>query len=175
MREDYTRVTSVLYPFTDLDKIPPNILKNAADRGTKVHEICEGIISGIGEHGVDEETRGYVDSFIQWWSKGHKVVEMEKRFWCDDLKITGQCDLIIDTGDGLAIVDLKTSSKESDTWHPQGCAYAYLARQAGYDIQKIMFIHLFKDGREAKVIEYPVDIGFFFAIFKTYLHFYHKD
>jgi len=172
MKDGYTRVTSIIYPFTDLDKIPPDILQHAADRGTKVHSICEGIISGIGEFGVDEETQGYVHSFKQWWSKGHKVIEMEKRFYCDDLKITGQVDLIIDTGDGLAIVDLKTSSKPSLGWKPQGCAYAYLALKHGYDIQSIQFLHLYKDGREGKIYEYPVDIPFFFAIFKTYLHFY---
>ncbi len=161
MRQDYLRVTSVLYPFSGLDKINPQVLAHAANRGTKVHKICEGIISGLGEHGIDEETQGYVDSFKLWWEQGHNVVVMEKRFWCDILKITGQVDLILNTPEGLAILDLKTSSKPSKTWQAQGCAYAYLAIEAGYDIKKIYFLHLNKFGKEPKIYEYPIDASFF--------------
>ena len=161
-RENYLRVTSVLYPFSGLQYINPDILAHAAKRGTKVHKICEGIISGLGELGVDEETSPYVESFKKWWEKGVDVVEMEKRFWCDDLKLTGQLDLIINTPEGLAILDLKTSSRPSKTWEAQGSAYAYLAKKAGYDIKRILFLHLSKLGKEPKIYEYPVDDPFFF-------------
>jgi hypothetical protein len=171
-RENYTRVTNVLYPFSGLEKIDSEIVAHAAERGTKVHKICEGIIQGLGELGVDDETRGYVESFKKWWEKGQEVVLMEQRFWDDDLKITGQVDLIIKTPDGLAIVDLKTSSKPSLTWEAQGSAYAYLAKKAGHDIKKIFFLHLNKTGKEAKIHEYPLDDSFFFAIFRVWVHFY---
>lgn len=174
-RENYLRVTSVLYPFSGLQHINPDVLAHAAERGTKVHKICEGIISGLGEFGVDEETAPYVESFKKWWEKGIDVVEMEKRFWCDDLRITGQLDLIINTPEGLAILDLKTSSRPSKTWHAQGAAYAYLAKKEGYDIKKIMFLHLKRDGKEPKIYEYPVDDSFFLAIHRTFIHFFHKE
>lgn len=45
----YTRITEILSPFSGLDKIPKEIVANAARRGTKVHDICEGIVKGIGE------------------------------------------------------------------------------------------------------------------------------
>jgi len=173
--ENFTRVTSVLYPFSGLDKIDPAIVAHAGERGTKVHKICEGIISGLGELGVEDETRGYVESFKQWWALGHQVISMEQRFWCHKLKITGQVDLILQTPDGLAIADLKTSSKESPTWAVQGAAYAYLAKLSGFDIKKIYFIHLNKHGKEAKVYEYPVDDDFFFAILRTWQHFYQRN
>ncbi len=173
-RENYKRVTTVLYPFSGLDRLDPNIVAHAADRGTRVHQICEGIIQGLGEIGTDDETRPYVDSFKQWWEKGHKVEAMEQRFWDDDLGITGQVDLILQTPEGLAIVDLKTSSKPSPTWEAQGCAYAYLAKKAGYDIKKIFFLHLNRAGREPKVYEYPVDDSFFMAILRVFNHFYAK-
>lgn len=174
-RENYTRVTTVLYPFSGLEKLDPEVVAHAADRGTRVHKICEAIIQGLGELGIDDETRPYVESFKQWWEKGHEVVEMEKRFWCDELRITGQVDLIIKTPDGLAILDLKTSSSPSKTWPAQGAAYAYLAKNAGYEIKKIYFLHLLKTGKEARVHEYPVDDSFFFAIFKVFSHFFKKD
>lgn len=170
--ENYTRVTTVLYPFSGLDKIDAGVVAKAANRGTKVHKICESIIQGLGEFGVEEETSGYVESFKKWWSSGHEVIEVEKRFWDDEFCITGQVDLILQTSRGIAIADLKTSSKHSKTWKAQGCAYAYLAKKAGYDIKRILFIHLNKTGKEPKIYEYPVDDEFFFTIFKTWKYFY---
>jgi hypothetical protein len=174
-RENYIRVTTVLYPFSGLQNIDADVLAHAAARGTKVHKICEGIVSGIGEIGVDDETWGYVESFKKWWDKGVEVVEMERRFWDDELCFTGQVDFIIKTSEGLAIVDIKTSSRPSKTWEAQGSAYAYLAKNAGYDIKRIYFLHLNKHGKEPNIIEYPVDDSFFLAIFRIYKHFYHKD
>lgn len=174
-RETYTRVTNILYPFSGLEKINPDVVAYAADRGTRVHQICEGIMQGLGEIGVDDETWGYVESFKKWWSGGVDVVEMEKRFWDDTNKITGQVDLIINTNEGMAVVDLKTSSRPSKTWQGQGSAYAYLAKLAGYPIKRVMFLHLNKHGKAPKIYEYPVDDSFFFAIYRTWKHFYSKD
>lgn len=173
-REIYIRVSSVLYPFSGLQNIDEDVVANAARRGTKIHKICEGIVSGLGEVGVDDEVRGYIDSFNKWWATGIDVVEMEKRFWDDDLRITGQVDFIIKTPDGLIIADLKTSSRVSKTWQVQGAAYAMLARKAGYDIKKTVFIHLNKHGTHPTIYEYPVDDSFFLSVLRTYLHFYHK-
>lgn len=171
-RENFTRVTKVLYPFSGLSKLNPDIVAHAAQRGTKVHKICEGIIQGLGELAVEEETRGYVESFKLWWQKGHKVVVVEKRFWDDDLHLTGQVDLILETEKGLTIVDLKTSSRPSPTWKAQGCAYAYLAKKSGYDVKSICFLHLNKSGKEAKIYEYVPDDSFFLAILLVYEYFF---
>ena len=131
-------------------------------------------MQGLGELGVEEETAPYVESFKAWWEKGHEVVAIEQRFWDDTLRITGQVDLILQTPDGLAILDLKTSSKVSKTWQAQGTAYAYLAKKSGYDIKKIYFLHLSKTGREAKVYEYPVDDSFFLTTHRVWAHFFQE-
>ena len=174
LRDKYLRVTSVLYPFSNLQHINPEILARAAARGTKVHKICEAIVKGLGEIGVDEETWGYIESFKKWWETDIQVVMIEKRFWNDALRLTGQVDFIINTPEGLAVVDIKTSSRPSKTWQAQGNAYAYLASKAGHDIRKIFFLHLNKHGKKPKLIEYPVDHSFFLAIFRTFLHFYQE-
>lgn len=174
-RENYLRVTNILYPFSGLQSIDPQVLLHAAQRGTKVHKICEAIVEGLGEIGIDDETWGYVESFKKWWALGVNVVEKEKRFWDDELFITGQVDYIISTADGLAIVDLKTSSKPSKTWQVQGSAYAFLAQRAGYDIKKIFFLHLNKHGKDPKLIEYQIDNSFFLAVLRIYKYFFHKD
>ncbi len=171
-RQDYTRVTTVLYPFSGLKDVDPEILANAANRGTKVHKICEGIINGLGEIDVEDETWGYVESFKQWWNQGIEVLKVEERFWNDELKLTGQVDLLINTPTGLAIVDFKTSSRPSKTWQAQGSAYAMLAKHSGYDVKHVYFLHLNKHGKAAKIHEYPVDDAFFLSVFRTYQHFY---
>ena len=174
-REKYLRVTHILYPFSGLDKVNPEILAHAAQRGTKVHKICEAIATGLGEIGVEDETWGYVESFKKWWGKGKDVVCVEERFWDDELCITGQIDLILRTEEGLVVVDFKTSSRPSKTWDIQGAAYAYLARKAGFDIKKIHFLQLNKHGRNPKVHEYPMDDDFFLSILRAYKHFFYTE
>jgi len=171
-REDYIRVTTILYPFSGLRDIDPSVVAHAAERGTKVHKICEAIASGVPPLGIEDEVWGYVESFKKWFETADPIVEMEKRFWCDDLQVTGQVDFILDTPDGLAIIDLKTSSQPSKTWMAQGSAYAYLAKKAGYDIKKVYFVHLNKHGKPPKVYDYPMDDAFFMSILRTYLHFF---
>lgn len=173
-RENYTRVTQVLYPFSGLSEIDSKVLANAAARGTKVHQICEAIVKGFGEFDVDDVTRGYVDSFYKWWSLGHDVYMMEQRFWDDELKLSGQLDLIVKTEKGLEIVDLKTSSKPSPTWKAQGCAYAYLAKKAGYEIKNIQFLHLNRYGKQPTIYQYDVDDVFFLRIFEVWNYFFNK-
>ena len=164
----------MLYPFSGLEKVDPEILAYAAQRGTKVHKICEGIASGLGELGVDDETWGYVESFKKWWGEGQKIIKIEERFWDDDNEITGQVDFIVESDDGLTVVDLKTSSRESPTWEAQGSAYAMLAKKAGYDIRKIHFIHLNKHGKNPKIYEYQIDNSFFLSILRVFNHFFKK-
>ena len=158
-----------------MDKIYPEVLKNAADRGTRVHNICEGIIAGFGEFNVDQEAAPYVESFKKWWDLGHKVLMMEERFFDHDNRVTGKVDLILDTDEGYVILDLKTSAKPSKTWLIQGSAYAYLAGLAGYDIKKIQFLHLSKTGKSPKIYEYPIDQDLWRSVFRTYKYFYHKE
>lgn len=174
-REKYLRVTNILSPFSGLDKAPTEFVAHAAERGTKVHKICEGIMGGLGEHGVDDETWGYVESFKKWWGEGKPIIEMERRFWCDEFQITGQIDMIINTPEGQAIVDIKTSSKPSKTWALQGGAYFYLASQAGIDVKKLYFLHLNKHGKEPNLIEYPTETDLFFSALDVFKHFYHKE
>lgn len=170
--EKYTRVSKILQPFSGLDHINPEIVQNAANRGTAVHKVCEGIVSGLGEYGVYDEINGYVESFKKWWSQGHEVICVEKRFFDDELMITGQCDLITSTCSGLTIIDFKTSYKPSKTWPIQGAAYAYLAKKNGYDIKNVMFLHLKKNGYYPKEHSYKIDDDLFLSTYKVFKHFY---
>lgn len=170
---EYTRVTEILSPFSGLDRVPKAILKNAADRGTRVHKVCEGIVQGLGDWDVDTEIIGYVNSFKKWYNENRKVLALERRFYCSELMITGQVDLIIeDPSGGCIIIDLKTSSKESKTWKLQGSAYAYMARKHGFDVKGIHFIHLDRYGEPPKIYIYDDEFDLFKKCFDVYKHFW---
>lgn len=139
-----------------------------------VHSYCEAIMNNLGEFEIPKAYQGYIDSFKLWWGEGRELLACEQRFYSDELMLTGQVDIIYKKGDKTYIADLKTSYAPSDTWEVQGCAYAYLANQNGYDVDGIEFIHLDKSGRPPTVYEFPIDEDLFFSVFTTYLHFYAK-
>jgi hypothetical protein len=149
-------------------------LEHAARRGTDVHEVCEGIVQGLGEWNVYPEIRGYIESFKKWWQQGVNVLSIEQRFYCQELMITGQVDLIIDTPDGAAILDLKTSYKPSKTWPLQGAAYAYMARKHDYDIKKILFLHLDRYGGSPTLHAYDDDFETFKKCLDVYRYFFRE-
>jgi hypothetical protein len=159
--ELYDRVTDALFFISGLCKISPEILKNACDRGSKVHEICDSLINNLGIWDLDLATEGYIDSFKQWLP-GKKFIGKAERFFCDQLMLTGECDAIYDSPEGLVLVDFKTPSKESKTWRLQGSAYSWLAKKSGYPIKKIEFVKLSKIGKPPKSYWYEED-------FETYL------
>lgn len=170
----YLRVTDVLSPFSGLDKIDKDVLQNAANRGTRVHKACEAIVEGLGEWDIDDEISGYVESFKKWWAKGHKVLSVEQRFFCSDLMLTGQVDLIIETPEGAVILDIKTPVKPSKTWGLQGSAYAYMARKSGYDIKGIQFLQLNKLGMDPKIHVYEDQFDLFKKCLDVFNHFYRR-
>jgi len=171
--EKYTRVTDILFPFSGIRNIDPNILKRAAERGTKVHNICDAIISNpyMGMPPLEDEMKGYIDSFLAW--KGEKeFIEKPSRFYSEDHLITGECDAVYKSSDGLVLVDFKTSASEGNTWFLQGSAYSYLANKQGYEIKKIEFVKLDKKGKVAKVFEYKEDFTLFLKCLEIYRKFF---
>ena len=168
----YTRVTDVLYPFSGLQYIDGVVLENAALRGTRVHAACEAIVSGEGAWDLDDVTKGYVQSFETWWGDGRKVASIEQRFHCDELMITGQVDLILETDHGHTILDLKTSQRPSKTWPLQGAAYAYLARANGYNVTAIQFLQLMRSGDDPIIHEYSDDLDLFLKTLTVYRYFF---
>jgi hypothetical protein len=162
MQDEYDRVTSVLSPFSGMDKIPAQILENAAKRGTLVHSIIDQIIDGfdVCKDEVPEHIRGYIESFGEW-NILREYVKNPGRIFCEKLKITGLCDCLYKNDDGLTLVDFKTSAKEGPTWYLQGSAYAYLLKNQGYHITNIEFVKLDKKGTE------PISY-FYQGSFKTF-------
>lgn len=172
--EGYVRVTDVLFHFSGMKNISPQILKNAAERGTKVHEICDSIISDMGYFNVEDRLRGYVNSFEQFFNN-KSFIEKPDRFFCDRYKITGECDGIYEDKGSLVLVDFKTSATENKTWRLQGSAYSYLAKLEGYDIDRIEFVKLCKEGKKPKVFVYQEDFETFVKCLDVYNLFFKNN
>lgn len=171
--DEYIRVTDVLFPFSGLKSIPAHVLQNAAERGTKVHEICEALISDLGTIPISPDLSGYIASFSKW-AEDKKFVARPLRFYCDKYKITGEIDGLYKTEEGFTLFDIKTPATEGKTWSLQGSAYFYLATQAGYPITAIEFIQLSKLGYDAKVYSYKPNFELFLKCLEIYKLFF-KD
>lgn len=171
--DGYTRVSDILSPFSGYGSIPEHILKQAADRGTNVHQIAEAYVKGVMP--LEEDSlKGYIHSFLDW--KEDKKIIMPERFYDKGLMITGKIDgiYINKTGD-YTLFDLKTSSKEGKMWEYQGAVYQYLTEIIGcYVINKIEFIKLSKDGKKAEIYDYSANSGENFSQFREMVKLYHK-
>ncbi len=180
----HTRISDVLYPFTDLSNIEPSILMNAARRGTVVHTFIDSLLAGTDLIGLDAAIRDYAEedehfssekskvmlalNSFNHWHPGKKFIKKPERFFCDTHYITGECDGIYEDDEGLVLVDYKTPASESKSWLLQGSAYSYLAKLAGYDIKRIEFIKLSKSGAQPKTFKYVEDFPLFLAHLKVY-------
>lgn len=153
----YFRITEVLKPFTGIEFVDEKILKFAADRGSYIHGIIEGILKGFDFQIYEEETSNYIQSFNEFWQgyqhnfKDGEFI-LENRLYCKENLITGQPDLMVVNKNRTYIVDWKTSSKHYKYWHLQGAAYRYLAEKNGYkNVDNVLFVKLNKTGKKASL------------------------
>ncbi len=142
------RVTEILNYFTSYDKVPRDILKNAAARGTAVHALCAGIAKGnwIPETMINEEHLPYVKSFKLWHEaqiQEYKIIE--QRYTHPDLNFSGQMDFVAVGNNGETyLIDLKTSAAPQKTYPLQMAAYDSLLRSHGITVKGAMIVYLSK-------------------------------
>lgn len=153
---DYPRVTEILRYFTGYEHVPAQVLDRAAARGSSVHAICAGIAKGawIPDGMIDENLLGYVNSFRDWEKKTVQQFSIvEKRFFDDEKKFSGQIDMVIRGLDGLCwLVDLKTSKVPHKTHPVQMAAYKELLKKSGTEIVGAQLVYLNADGTPPHVV-----------------------
>ena len=179
-RSTYTRVTEIIGYCSRIDRVPEEILKPAAERGTLTHRYIEQYLKGEEIHVVPDVVQPYLDSFKIFWERSSHAwdldsMELEKRFWCDKYRITGQVDCIIRGGNKTYLMDWKTSAQFHPSFFLQGAAYRYLADEAGYtNTDALMFVRLNKEGKKPtlhKPETYLEDLGTFFKCLDVYRFF----
>lgn len=165
--KEYDRVTDILFCYSCLGDIDKSVLKRAADRGTLIHNAADCIIADIPMDDIPDEYTGYINSF-KLWMDGKTFLSKPARFYDDELMITGECDGLYQQNDIITLFDLKTPVREGSTWGMQGAAYAYLAKKLGYQIDRVEFIKLSKEGRYPAVYQYPDVIASFLTCLEMY-------
>jgi len=160
IKEGYTRVSQIIGQWNQYAHIPKHVLKNKCRIGSEVHQKIEGEIEGFFVD-ISEDAQGYFDSWEKWTQEIEKnsyfdYLISEKRYYCDELKITGCIDALVDFAGWTGILDYKTSAQvHPKSWALQASFYYYfLHKYEEYDIEPaVKFIHLQKDGSCAKEIE----------------------
>ena len=151
----HIRVSEILAQFRNLDMIPRDVLNTKGEIGTEVHGNIHAHNLGqfplydmyphYDRHGViknwSKRGEGYFDSYLMYDRKENpRYANMEKRFYCDDLMLTGQVDAIRYYDDKLPVItDFKCSaSVDEEIWSMQAHYYKYLTTQAGIETADYM-------------------------------------
>jgi hypothetical protein len=144
----YSRVTEILSPYSSYDMILPSVLEKAAERGKKIHALCE-LYARDGIQ-VPTEYDQYVNAFVKWFDREvHEVHGLEARLYCKTFEITGQFDMYVKLNDGGDyIIDIKTCAAKQDSWPLQLAAYQYLFGQNREGLMpRRAVLHLKKTGK----------------------------
>ena len=157
----FPSVTTVLSPFSDFSMVRPEVLKLAAERGTRVHAACAIYAKGLwADCALWPGDGPFFDSFLNWANMaGIEFVSIEEEFTDSGLGYMGHPDAVVYIpGDqGLTVIDYKTPMSISRTWHPQIAAYAHLARKHGHDVRRGLAVRLRRNGGPAITTEIDVD------------------
>ena len=166
-------VTTVLNPYTDFSMIHPEVLRKAAQRGTKIHTAAAAYLQGLWVPPLPEDVQLRFDSFKRWADiMVDKVIWVEKELHCDCYGFHGHPDaaLILKDGPGVVVPDWKSPVTESKTWKGQISTYWHLVDQHsglpdGLRVTRCGAVMLHPKGKTAKFVEYTEAYAGHFAAF----------
>ena len=158
----FPSVTTVLSPFSDFSMIRPEVLKRAAERGTRVHSACSayGLGLGLWSCSMEKGDMPFYCSFLKWVEAIEpSFLSVEEEFKDDCLGYMGHPDAVISISreKRLTVIDYKTPMSISRSWFPQVAAYAHLARGCGYDVHRGLAVRLRRNGGTPIVTEVDID------------------
>ena len=151
------RVTSILSPFADFSKVPPDILAAAGERGTAVHESCAAYALGLFKPVPDDELVGYFLSFRYWFDRFVvEVLAVEEEVVHPAFGYVGHVDLIatvagIRPKQTVAVIDYKSPVTASRSWNLQISAYLKASKER-YGTEIAGALMLKRDGSLPKMI-----------------------
>ena len=139
-----------------------HISRTAANRGTKVHHMCEDYLNNqnIDHHKqhflpycLFSELRDNALTYID------NIYAQEAGLYSDKYKVAGRVDCIAEYKGTLSIIDFKTSTKErSEAWNEnyyiQGSAYAEMfGERTGIEINQVVILVVTEDGTVQEFIK----------------------
>lgn len=149
----YPSVTQILRPWQDFSGIPPEVLANAAERGTRVHAACAALALDLPVYGLAPMSDDllYVESFQRWLDGTvAAVLAVEQEYIDHALGFRGHPDLVclLKRSPDVVVVDIKTGQTFSRAWAVQLAAYAHLT-----GAQRCLTVRLKADGSRPVVNE----------------------
>lgn len=146
-RLTYPRVSEIIAKQNqhEIRGIPLENLLNASIRGTKIHAYCTAYVLGLYPPEIEPEYEPYVNCFMDWAQKNiDKPLHASIRLYDDSLRFTGEFDMLVSLKDTkkIALLDLKSSAKESKSWAVQLSAYKHLCELNGYKVDQVFNLHL---------------------------------
>lgn len=169
------RVSQVLRFLSNYDHIDPEVLANKCQIGTNVHTGIESQDSEEFPYTIGKAEKGYYDSWMIWKNLVKPVFIMsERRFYCEELMITGQLDglVMLPNHPIPVLIDFKTSASANDlSWEMQAHLYHYLLMKNRYTIisNRFLWLQLNKLGKEPKVHIYEWNMKMMNDCFKAVL------
>lgn len=148
--------------------IPKSIIENAAERGTRIHKQIEAMdLNGTCE--VDIDTKHHVLEYNAFFRKfDPEWLLIEKPFFHPELNYCGTIDRYGIIGGVRWLLDIKTVSNPNEQMiGAQLSAYSKLLEIAGYPVEKVGYLHLYKD-KKYRLKELPNDDSLFMACHKIH-------
>lgn len=137
---------------TDYSAVNPEILENARHRGIAVDEVLSAYINDeLTEipSGIREDSSAMLERLIPWFVK-QGFAGAEAQVCVNDDEVAGTIDIITDDW----ILDLKTVSSLQPSYGLQLGGYYDLASGSGRRKYRLGVIHMRKDFRVPKLVEY---------------------
>ena len=138
------------------DDVANYIARTAANRGTKVHHMCEDFLNNNFDEDIHKKT------FLPYMLFGQIKPHLEKNvnnifaqecgLYSDKYRVAGRVDCIAEYDGKASIIDFKTSTKErNDDWNEsyyiQASAYAEMFEErTGIEINQIVILVVTEDG-----------------------------
>jgi hypothetical protein len=138
-----------------------HISRTAANRGTKVHHMCEDYLNNVAFNSpmdwekhkkhflpycLFSELRDNALTYID------NIYAQEAGLYSDKYKVAGRVDCIAEYKGVPSIIDFKTSTKEridkyNESYYIQGSAYAEMYKErTGVDISQVVILVVTEDG-----------------------------
>ena len=145
-----------------------HISRTAANRGTKVHHMCEDYLNNV-EFNSPMEWEKHKKHFLPYClfqqlkdnalTYIDNIYAQEAGLYSDKYKVAGRVDCIAKYKGDISIIDFKTSTKErSDDWNEnyyiQGSAYAEMFEElTGISTNQVVILVVTEDGTVQEFIK----------------------
>ena len=149
------------------EDVANHIARTAANRGTKVHHMCEDYLNN--EFDDDKHKKDFLAYCLfgqlktQALNNINNIHFQEAGLWSDKYKVAGRVDCIAEYNGKLSIIDFKTSTKPrkeeyNENYYIQTSAYAEMhEEQTGTPIDQIVILVVTSDGEVQEFVKQKHD------------------